>query len=138
MKTGKRLVSNVCATCGAGLGVVSCAAMIFATVAAFGLSLGAGLAQVNVPFSRPLLVLSLLLMVLGLTVKGLPPGILAVAGGMLVYLGMFELPPPTEDMAGMGSSPGPGFALPTFWLGVIIIVSAYLFAYWPSRPRQRQ
>ncbi|MGQ0548919.1 MAG: hypothetical protein ACT4PY_04545 [Armatimonadota bacterium] len=111
--------------------------MIFATVAAFGLSVGAGLAQVNVPFSRPLLVLSLLLMVLGLTLKGLAPGILTVVGGMLVYLGMFELPPQTSEMTGMGSNSGGGFVLATFWLGVIFIVGAYALAYWPRRLRRR-
>lgn len=136
MEKGKRLVTTVCAACGAGLGLVSCAAMILATVAAFGLSVGAGLAQVNVPFSRPLLVLSLLLMVLGLALKGLAPGILTVVGGMLVYLGMFELPPQTSEMAGMGSNSGRGFVLVTFWLGVVFIIGAYALAYWPRRFRR--
>jgi hypothetical protein len=112
--------------------------MIFATVAAFGLSFGAGLAQVNVPFSRPLLVLSLLLMVLGLTVKGLAPGILAVVGGMLAYVGMFELRPQTSEMAGMGSNSGGGFVLVTFWLGAACIIGAYALAYWPRRLQHSQ
>jgi len=133
MEKRKRLVSGVCATCGAGLGLVSCAAMILATVGAFGLSIGAGLAQVDVPLSRPLLVFSLLLMVLGLTTKGLVSGVLTVVGGMLVYLGMFELPLQTSEMTGMGSDSGRGFVLATFWLGVIFIVGAYALAYWPRR-----
>ncbi len=111
--------------------------MIFATVAAFGLSAGAGLAQVNVPFSRPLLVLSLLLMVLGLTIKGLAPGILTVVGGTLVYLGMFELPPQTSEMTSMGSDSGRGFVPAIFWLGTIFIIGAYALAYWPRRLRYR-
>lgn len=134
--TSKRLVSAVCRTCGAGIGLVSCVAMILATLSAFGISVTAGLAQVNVPFSRPLLVLSLLLMVLGLTLKGLAPGILTVIGGMFVFLGMFELPLQTSRMTGMGSNSGTDLALPTFWLGVALIVAAYIFAYRPRTARR--
>ena len=107
--TPKRLISAVCTTCGAGIGLVSCAAMILATLSAFGTSVAAGLAQVNVPFSRPLLVLSLLLMVLGFTLKGLAPGILTVIGGMFVFLGMLELPLQTSQMTGclLYTSPSP-------------------------------
>jgi len=111
--------------------------MIFASIAAFGVSAGAGLAQVNVPFGRPVLVLSLLLMVLGLTVKGLTPGLLAVAGGMLVYVGMFELRPPMSEMTGMeASSPGGELAFAAFWSGVIVIVVAYALAYRPGLVRR--
>lgn len=136
MERRKRLVVSVCTTCGAGLGLVSCVTMIVTTLAALGLSFGAGLAQVNVPISRPLLVLSLLLMVLGLTIKGLAPGILAVVGGMLAYVGMFELRPQTSEMTGMGSNSGGGLVLVTFWLGVIFIIGAYALAYSPRRLRQ--
>lgn len=137
MEKRKRLVSGVCATCGAGLGLVSCAAMILATVGAFGLSIGAGLAQVNVPLSRPLLVLSLLLMLLGLTNRGLVSGVLTVVGGILVYLGMFELPPQSSAMAAMESNAGGGFAVAIFWLGLMVIVAAYVVAYWPKGVRHR-
>ncbi len=111
--------------------------MILATVAAFGLSIGAGLAQVDVPLSRPLLVFSLLIMVLGLTIKGLASGVLTVVGGMLVYLGMFELPPQSSAMAAMESNARGGFAVAIFWLGLMVIVAAYVVAYWPKGVRHR-
>ena len=75
-------------------------------------------------------------MVLGLTLKGLAPGILTVIGGMFVFLGMFELPLQTSQMTSMGSNSGGELALPTFWLGVALIVTAYILAYRPRTARR--
>ncbi|MBI3287183.1 MAG: hypothetical protein HYZ68_03960 [Chloroflexi bacterium] len=142
-------MSKLSAAVGAILGAISCASMIAVSLVGFLGFLGsaastqliAPLAHIIDPLWAPLLLVSLLLIVLGLSRRGRLAVALATAGGLLTFVGMALASPPgvSRGMAGMTGPGAPassgGLVLVVFWSGVALIAVAFISAYRPQAIR---
>lgn len=89
------------------------------------------------PVARPLLVLSVLLLIAGSLRCGRAPAALAAAGGALLYVSMYLVSgSATASMAGMGTHTGTGTTnAPLFYAGIGLIATT--FAWSAIRRRRR-
>ena len=132
------------ATWGSAIGVVvtalSCTVMIAATVVGLlgviGLRVSAQFADAFntalAPIAQPLLVVALALIVIGLVPRGRLPILLALIGGVLVFVSMFLIPgggSGMSRMAAMSTTQTNPFSLLVFWLGMAGLALAFIVAY---------
>jgi hypothetical protein len=128
------------AAIGAVVAAINCTVMIAATIVGvlgvIGIRVSAEFADgfngFLSPVAQPLPLVSLALIVIGVTPRGRVPVVFALIGSLLVYLAMFILPGGPSGMAGMGgmsASQADPFSLAVFWLGVTGLVAAFIIAY---------
>lgn len=87
------------------------------------------------PVARPLLIVSVLLLVAGSLRCGRTPAAMAAAGGGLLYTSMYVLAGPTTGMADMANQNGMGATnAPLFYSGLILIVMTFA---WSAIRRRR-
>lgn len=125
---------------GALLAVVSClpmVAMLPGAAATVLSTLGANASdgpwaavrQALDPVARPLLIVSVLLLVAGSLRCGRAPAAMAAAGGGLLYMSMYVLPGSTTGMAGMANQNVMGATnAPLFYSGLILIVMTFAWS----------